>query len=189
MKTILTATVLCIVRIAFAQDEYPIEISKTCTVNVKYDSTRSIEILSASRERLKGFSVEEGYFSRPEVITRKNGKFLRILEVYDRKASGHKDYFYRVGPNCKLDTVHIKAASEIWARMLEKGESIREQEVRLIRNDEILFYFGIWKKSDPDCCPSQGYMVGKYDIIKVLENSKFHYEMITDGQQQEKNHP
>lgn len=51
--------------------------------------------------------------------------------------------------------------------MLEKDEAIRKGEHRTIKNNAVLFYFGIWKKDDPNCCPSQGYIQGRYDIIKV----------------------
>jgi hypothetical protein len=150
---------------------------------VKNDSLRAISISNNISDDLKTLLTDEtSYFENPVFFKFDNGDFLRIQEVTYGTAYSNIEHVYHISKDCRLDSIQFDEASKQYSKKLDKDEVILKGEYRTFKDNEITFSFGIWKKDDPNCCPSKGYIKGKYKLTRTGKGEKASYKMTVSEQ-------
>ena len=175
---VLTNHVLC------GQNIFESKISLNCRLTVvKNDSLNVINISSNTSNNLKTLLTDEtAYFENPVFFKFDNSNFLRVQEVTYGTAYSNIEHLYHISKDCRLDSIQFDEASKQYSKKLDKDEIILKGEYRTFKDNEITFSFGIWKKEDPNCCPSKGYIKGKYKLIKTDKEEKVKYKMTVSEQ-------
>ncbi len=142
---------------------------------LKYDSLQLIEIYDGNKDiKLKSIKTDEtSYFEDPIFFKFNDSNFLRIHEIVFGTGYFNTEHIYQINMQCQLDTVAFEEASRNPNEYLKPGELILKGEYKNFSDNEITFYFGIWKKDDTNCCPSGGYIKGKYKLINKRDGSKW----------------
>lgn len=168
----------------FGQDVFKNKVSPDCLMKVvKNDSLRTIEVFNNASNVIKRLSTgETAYFEEPVFFKFDNANFLRIQEVVHGTAYATSENIYHINKTCGLDSVQFSFAAEQYFKTAPEDETLLKGEFRNFKDNEITFGFGVWKKGDPSCCPSKGYMTGKYKLVKVEGNNKVRYRMVVSEQ-------
>jgi len=185
MKYIRLMTLLVLIsHVLCGQDIFESKISFNCILTVvKNDSLRAINIYSNTSDDLKTLLTDEtSYFENPVFFKFDNSNFLRIQEVTYGTAYSNIEHIYHVTNDCGLDSIQFDEAYRQYSKKSDKEEVILKGEYRTFRDNEITFSFGIWKKNDPNCCPSKGYIKGKYKLTRTDKGEKAKYKMTVSEQ-------
>ena len=158
------------------------EINSTCKIKTImtrtdfYEDENRIQILKQSKGNIEISLISDGlkYFEEPVFFRFNGNNFIRIHEIYSGTGYANNEFIYLIDNNCNFAKVEIIEASDIEARMLPDSIRIMKGEFREFRDNEITFYFGLWHKDDPNCCPSIGWILGTYEIVQEnkIGNSK-----------------
>jgi hypothetical protein len=156
------------------QEIFENKIASNCTLTVvKNDSLQKIDIANNSNIVKSLRTDETSYFEDPVFFKFDNSTFLRIQEVVYGTGYSNVEHIYHITQDCRLDSVQFEEAYKQYARTLDKGEAILKGEYRTFKDNEITFSFGIWSKEDPNCCPSKGYMKGKYKLTRTNKEGRY----------------
>lgn len=166
----------------FGQRTLDYKMNETCHIGIHLyssDSAQRIEILNhRTGEKIKTLTTNEvSYFENPVVFSFDQERFIRVNEVVKGTGYFNTEHLFNVGQNCHLTIVEVIEESQIHLKNLPDSVGIFKGEYRKYNDNEITFYYGLWKKDDPNCCPSIGYIIGTYKIVKHNSKGEIWYSM------------
>lgn len=166
------------------QGVFKSRVSSDCLMTVvKNDSLRTVDVFNNANILIKRLATgETANFEDPVFFKFDNANFLRVQETVHGTAFASSEFIYHVNKNCGLDSVQFSFAAGQYFKTAPKDETILKGEFRKFSDNEITFLFGVWKIGDPSCCPSIGYMTGKYKLVKLEGNDKVKYQMVVSEQ-------
>ena len=140
----------------YSDEEYHMDISNNTKGNIEINLTSNA---------LK-------YFEEPVFFKFRDDNFIRIQEVFSGTGYDNFDNVYLIDEKCNFSKVEVIEVSRVEAKKLPDSVRVMKGEHRDFRDNSISFYFGLWRKDDPTCCPSIGWVTGTYEIVKEEENGK-----------------
>jgi len=178
----LTTLLILISYQLFGQRTLDYNVSQRCQMQIHFydtDSVQRIEIINhKTGERIKTLITDEvSYFEKPVIFSFDQEKFIRINEVV--KGTGYfiTDHIFNIRENCLLTDVEVIEESQVHRKNLPDSIRIFKGEYRTYSDNRITFQYALWKKDDSNCCPSLGYILGTYKIVKQNTNGQYKYKM------------
>ena len=111
-------------------------------------SERSIEEAATSRFRVAIFRF-------------KQQSYLHVMLDISGTGHFHEDEFFRIDTGALTQLSTPKGLPF----KLEEGEQVNKGIFDSFNDDDLRFEFGIWKATDPNCCPTAGWVTGTYTIV------------------------
>lgn len=118
-----------------------------------------------------GTWIERPTFFSMGVAGERRKQLLFFRSSCDGTGRFGDEYAYILNANGVLPVTVLKSSLEYKDFAKDegnwKGESVWVSANRHEEDDDrLLFRFGIWKDGDGNCCPSRGYVTGKYTLAK-----------------------
>lgn len=114
--------------------------------------------------RLEGLSPGAGGFAAPKPFQQQGHFFVYVALHISGTGAMHEDTIFWIAPDLTLHEVKFTRAPEALGGTLASGEGVWKGESNTFDGDSMSFHFAIWKKTDGNCCPSAGEVVGSYRL-------------------------
>ncbi len=103
-------------------------------------------------------------YEEPEGFRLGGEYFVHLMLLFSGTGYMHEDTVLWIAPDATLHPVEFVPPATTYTSRLRPREAIRKGESNDFENDKPTFEFGIWKPSDPNCCPSGGTVTGHYRL-------------------------
>ncbi len=120
---------------------------------------------------LKRIEAPISYFNKPNIFwfeTKEgNEQFIQITSIAEGTGHINTEYVFHVVPHnddLELESVKLIPAPESYKNQLQEGEGVWKGEINTFNSKELSFEFYIWNKSDSNCCPTAGHVLGTYEL-------------------------
>lgn len=111
------------------------------------------------------FGPDFGGFTPPKVFHYNGDTFVDVDLSFSGTSMQHQETILWIAPDLTLHNVRFQPAADLYKDKLKRGESIQDGEDDEFKNNNLTFSFGLWGPDDAHCCPTAGFVSGKFKLV------------------------